>query len=334
MAEMKAIILKYALILGFLVLLTSCLEKRDVMDISTHPSGWMDKRSEQFHGLAVTTNESKSESCQTCHGEDYSGGTSGVSCSNSQCHLGYPHPQGFTDVNSPDSHIQFIRNAIHWDITQCKSCHGVDYAGEGSYDKNCLKCHTKKDGPENCTVCHGSTNAAPPADLSGSTETYNVTVGAHQAHVTGTRYTTNMLGKCSTCHNDVPVFNVKSHVRDGSAHAEVIFSDLGENFQTDDASWNRSSATCANVYCHGAFEFKAHDNNFAFDDSVMVGEYRTMTWTSLGSNQAVCGTCHGLPPEGHIASTVHECTNCHANVVDSNLNIVGKDLHMNGRVDH
>jgi len=335
MAEMKALIFKFGFLLGIFVITTSCLEKRDIMDVPTHPSAWMDQSSEQFHGLAVTSSLSKSESCQTCHGENNTGGTSQVSCYDSQCHISYPHPENFTDVHSPDSHVQFIREGVNWDITTCKSCHGADYAGKGSNDKNCLKCHQKEDGPENCTVCHGSNdNAAPPEDLAENTETLYITVGAHQTHVSGTKLTTNMLGNCTTCHSDVPVFSVASHVNDGTVHSEVLFSNIGENFTTNNPTWDRNTATCSNVYCHGAFEFAEHDNNPAYVDSIIAGTYLDVKWNSVGTNQAVCGSCHGLPPQGHIASALTECSNCHANVVDSSLNIVGKSLHINGRVDH
>ena len=334
MAEMKAIILKIGLLSGLLILSISCTERRDIVDVPTHPDGWLDKSSDAFHGYAVTSSISKAENCQTCHGEDYAGGTSEVSCASANCHVGYPHPQGFTDPNSPDSHIQFIRNAVNWDITTCKGCHGVDYAGNGSSDKNCLKCHSKSDGPENCTVCHGGDNAAPPEDLAENTETLYVTVGAHQAHVTGSRLTTNIMDDCTVCHSEVPVFDVASHVNDGSEHAEVNFSDFGGEYQSTSPTWDRNSATCSNVYCHGAFEFPEHDGNFGYADSVISGTFREVKWNSVGSNQAVCGSCHGLPPEGHIEAALNECVNCHANVVDENLNIVGKDLHIDGKIGH
>jgi len=335
MAEMKAIILKYGIVLGLLILTTSCLEKRDVLDVSTHPSNWMVKTSEQFHGLAVTSSTKKLENCQTCHGDNFSGGTSKVSCYDAACHISYPHPEYFSDPNAATSHVSFIRDEINWDITTCKGCHGIDYAGAGSYNKNCLKCHQKEDGPEDCSVCHGSNdNAAPPEDLAENSGTYHVTVGAHQAHVSGTKLTTNMLGNCTTCHSDVPAFDVASHINDGTSNSEVIFSNIGNDFTTNSPNWDRNSATCSNVYCHGAFTFPEHDNNFAYEDSAMLGTYQTMTWNSVGSYQAICGSCHGLPPEGHIASALNECANCHPNVVDSNLNIVGKSLHINGRVDH
>lgn len=37
-----------------------------------------------------------------------------------------------------------------------------------------MKCHTKPSGPENCTVCHGGVNAAPPRDVLGNTARSNI----------------------------------------------------------------------------------------------------------------------------------------------------------------
>ena len=145
---MKAMKLKYGMILALLVLLTACLEKKEILSVSTHPSGWMIQSSDNFHGKAVESSIIKSESCQSCHGTQYDGGTSQVSCYDAKCHATYPHPDGFIDFTSADFHGNFIRDEVNWDITVCRDCHGADYAGGGDNDKNCLKCHTQADGPE------------------------------------------------------------------------------------------------------------------------------------------------------------------------------------------
>ena len=75
----------------------------------------------------------------TCHGDDYLGGTSGVSCY--QCHAGGPsgHPTTSIWVGSPDS------DDFHGedDIARCVTCHGDDYLG-GTSGVSCYQCH---DGP-------------------------------------------------------------------------------------------------------------------------------------------------------------------------------------------
>jgi DnaJ-class molecular chaperone len=340
MVDMKMQIIKLGIFLtGLLIVSISCLDERNSMGVGTHPGGWMDISSDQFHGSAVTASISGAENCQSCHGQNYSGGTSQISCYDSQCHISYPHAEGFADDSSPDFHSNYISKVINWDITTCKTCHGNQYNGMDvngviSEEKNCLKCHQQKGGPEACSTCHGnSQNAAPPEDLSANTQNYFITVGAHQQHLTGTTHTSNMLDNCVVCHADVPVFSVSNHVNDNTEHAEITFNQLAKGFGMSNPTWDRESATCNNVYCHGAFSFPEHDNNFAYADSAIEGTYKAVVWNSVGSNQAACGTCHGLPPKGHIATELTQCVNCHANVVDENLNIINKALHINGLVN-
>ena len=53
----------------------------------------------------------------------------------------------------------------------------------------------------------------------------------------------------------------------------------------------------------------------------------------IQSLSAVCGSCHGLPPTGHIAATLTGCGICHGSVVDTEGNIIDKTKHINGQVN-
>ncbi len=110
--------------------------------------------------------------CQTCHGEEYLGGISEVSCS--QCHAGGPsgHPAFGIWVGSPDS-LDFHGKD---DIARCITCHGEEYLG-GTSDVSCFQCHAGgpsghpaisiwvdtpgspdfhgKDDIARCITCHG-----------------------------------------------------------------------------------------------------------------------------------------------------------------------------------
>jgi len=91
--------------------------------------------------------------------------------------------------------------------------------------------------------------------------------------------------------------------------------------------------TCSNVYCHGNFIFRKEDseNQYAYTDSIIVGNNLLMSWTTTEDDKASCGTCHALPPKGHLNST--SCSSCHSSVVDANYNIINKSLHMNGEIN-
>ena len=243
------------------------------------------------------------------------------------CDLAYSnslvHDRGLMDPSSSEFHGALLRNS-QWNFGVCASCHGDDFSG-GAAEASCLDCHA--DGPKACDVCHGSTlNTAPPRALDSRTATTEVAVGAHQQHlVAGTLH---QPVECSECHVVPQRFEDPGHVfrADGSIDplpAEVIFGSLAGR-SIDDAnragppSWDRSTKTCGNVYCHG---------DALADDA---GSNTTPDWTSVGSGQADCGTCHGRPPASHASDT---CSNCHGQVINSDEKIAHFSLHINGVVE-
>ncbi len=100
-----------------------------------HPSRWMDESSTRFHGKAVE--QSGPSPCAACHGDDFRGGWSGVSCDT--CHGSGPsgHPDGWVDVNSPAFHGIEVEGG---GIDDCTRCHGSTLAG-GTSGVGCGDCH-------------------------------------------------------------------------------------------------------------------------------------------------------------------------------------------------
>jgi predicted CxxxxCH...CXXCH cytochrome family protein len=254
------------------------------------------------------------------------------------------HPDGWAaPVSSADFHGKYIR-AQQWQMSSCWSCHGRNYAG-GDSQVSCLTCHTKPGGPENCTTCHGSTNPAPPRDLDGDTATTVRAVGAHQSHIAGAGKTEGI--RCSECHTVPASVYVPGHV-DSGPPAEVIFHDSLANTVTNEPTtrdydvslatttptptWNPTALKCSNTYCHGDFK---NGNNYS------------PTWTSVGTGEARCGTCHGdvtkqtladrAQPKTSARGGTHpnstQCSVCHVGIVDANLNILDKAKHVNGKLN-
>ncbi len=304
----------------------------DCHDQFPHPAGWISEDNSNFHGKLLLFNILSLADCQSCHGDDLSGGTSGVACAD--CHENYPHPAGFSDENSESFHAKYISQTLNWDILSCRSCHGTDYSGETGFQQtNCLNCHRSTNGPEACNTCHGSqNNAAPPEDLAGNTNTTSQSVGAHQAHLVGTTWSTYKPGDCAKCHIKPASYEDSGHI-DDTPHAEIPFGALATMNGELNTTYDFLNASCDNVYCHGGFEFKKSDSNYpwAYTDSLISGNNPTLHWKYVGAGQALCGSCHGLPPEGHIQANA--CGGCHADVVDNNLNITNKYLHINGKKD-
>ena len=119
---MKIVLVVISSIISFLLI--SCSNDADPQPDLTHPAGWMEKGSANFHGRKDLT--IGSDFCTPCHGEDYAGGSSGVACSD--CHNEYPHPDTWAAPGDNNNHAAFIR-AKYWSMALCKTCHGSDYKG-------------------------------------------------------------------------------------------------------------------------------------------------------------------------------------------------------------
>ncbi len=132
------------------------------------------------------------------------------------------------------------------------------------------------------------------------------------------------------CHVDVDQFGDPNHI---NGDANIEFTPIATNWGKLTPVYNSNSYSCSDVYCHGNFTLKRNEsaNQNIYSDSVMSGNNPVMDWTVVGKGLSACGTCHGLPPKGHIQRP--DCASCHYTVVDKNNNIIGKDKHINGFVD-
>jgi Geobacter CxxxxCH...CXXCH motif (GSu_C4xC__C2xCH) len=322
------------LLVSLAVFAVACSDLADPVEVTTHPAGWADPLSSRFHGTFTLETPGKTDTCATCHGDDFSGSIAGVSCESSGCHSVFPHPAEFADTLGLNLHTVTLAEDVGWDLTVCQTCHGSDYAGNGFEEKNCLTCHTEEDGPEACTTCHGDGESiAPPEDLSGNTSTSAPGVGAHQTHM-GMSHLTDILNpECSHCHNKPERYSSAGHTDGGPPSADIVFSSFATSDGQLSTSYDPATNTCSNVYCHGNFEFKKEDSSAPsiYTAPQIEGNRLVMTWTDVGTDQAACGTCHDLPPKGHLVVTT--CNGCHPRVVNANFEIIGPDLHINGLIE-
>ncbi len=218
----------------------------------------------------------------------------------------------------------------------CGTCHSLPPAAPHPNSTTCSTCHPLVDGtftfinPERhvdgvvdmlpgvllCTTCHGTAgeSPAPPRGTTGNTSTTDRGVGAHRSHL-GTS-TWHKEVTCDSCH---VVPNNPSDVghNDTAWPAELTWGALSvTNGATP--SFDGATTTCSGVYCHGATLLPGGSNT-------------TPDWTSVGTGEAACGTCHSLPPGGtHTTSTA--CQACHGSVVDASKTIIAPDLHIDGTV--
>jgi len=244
------------------------------------------------------------------------------------------HAEGWTDPASTNFHGKAIV-ADSWNMRSCRTCHGTDYTG-GVAEASCRRCHTGTGGPENCATCHGDPNSpAPPKDLAGNTSTASPGVGAHTKHVQGGSLAPKVW--CYECHTVPTSVYAAGHV-DSDLPAEVPMN--GPLASTVSAgimpapSHDYGALTCSDSYCHGNWrsERATSPYSFAYTDSFMIGANAIPVWTG-GSAEAACGTCHGLPPAGHIPVSIAICGDCHLGVVDADGKIADKTLHINGKIN-
>ena len=112
----------------------------DTSSIFPHSSNWADV---EKHGVTTLelfkdeTDEFIGETCQNCHGSDFKGGNTGISCY--KCHTVFPHPENWLDTSSSDFHgLTAMEEGLS--ETCGTECHGSDYSG-GLSDKSCYSCH-------------------------------------------------------------------------------------------------------------------------------------------------------------------------------------------------
>ncbi len=159
----------------------------------THPADWASvaayqAKSINFHGTFVDKNGDGS--CAQCHGSDYKGGITGISCY--QCHNGGTSGKHTPEWINPKFDIPPVSDRFHGifvnenSTNSCSQCHGSDLSG-GIAQVSCISCHNGPTGlwghPEGwttgkndplhfhgyyakkyslaCTACHG-------ADLKGA----------------------------------------------------------------------------------------------------------------------------------------------------------------------
>jgi len=301
--------------------------------LPVHKTNLMDQTSNNFHGNYFKTAGIKMSECQQCHGNGFAGGQSSPACQN--CHSTIAvHKDGISDPSSANFHGNAIKTS-NWNMQPCKTCHGSSYAG-GVSSPSCKTCHTQPAGPEACNTCHGSktdpTNIAPPRDTKHNTTTVSAGVGAHQTHLYNAQFSASL--SCSECHKVPQTPYTQGHM---NGTTDIAFGSLSSTNVAALPSYNFGTNKCSNTYCHGGFVFKksnagaAHD--YIYTEDQITGNNFMPQWNKVDGSQAACGTCHGLPPKGHIQLDIKFCVNCHGSVINEAGQIIDKSKHINGKID-
>ncbi len=327
----------FSIVTLFLIFVfSSCSQLQDDITlptkVSVHGTDALVKASSSFHGKMLI--DKSFDGCKQCHAQNFSGGTAEVSCATSNCHPAIiVHTKDLMNPSSSQFHGKFIASK-KWDMSQCRQCHGSNYGG-GVTSPSCYTCHKQPGGPEACNTCHGDFTSplsiAPPRALNNAISTTDPGVGAHTIHIKDAKIGNTVA--CNECHVVPQKFSSAGHI-DDTNRAEVIFGNLA-NFGPTKGDYNFTTFKCANTYCHGNFSLNQSTSKypFAFSADKMTGNNFNAQWNKVDGTQGRCGTCHGLPPTGHIPFELKSCATCHTGIVDSKGNIIDSKKHINGKID-
>lgn len=222
------------------------------------------------------------------------------------------HLKGWMNPTDPDQfHGLFLRRQAY-NTDSCAVCHGSDLRG-GLSRVDCNSCHPA--GVQACNTCHGdSVSPAPPRDLHGVRTTVSISVGAHRSHVVASGL--HAAYRCTACHNPPAI---PDHYLNYGHPDEPPSPVVLRGATPSGATWDRTVGTCANSYCHapsGPADARASN--------------QTPHWTSVGTGEAQCGTCHGLPPASHVNFDIH-CEICHQGAYGAGQLLAAK--HADGTVE-
>jgi hypothetical protein len=286
-----------------------------------HAGGILNPADSGFHGVLLAELGWDFAECATCHDTP-----AAPSCNN--CHRDGPTACDTCHGLPPASGA----HAAHGD---CARCHPTPQAWDdpGHLDdppaevtaSACVPCHRDADpvwtgGPAQaaCGTCHG----IPPSNHApGACTTCHP---AEAPHVDGITQLGNGDGTCSACHQEADPGH-RSHLEAERLRGPIdcvachqVPSEIRSPGHIDTAAPAEvKDGACA--ACHQA---------------------ASPTWGSLGTDEAACGTCHGIPPAGaphDPSATLVDCVSCHASTVDAFGNILvvdGRSQHIDGEVDY
>lgn len=167
---------------------------------------------------------------------------------------------------------------------------------------------------DGCRSCHGSNRGpAPPKALDGSEDPKHPGVGAHEAHLFGTRLMRPV--SCTECHVRPDDVDDPGHL-DETPGAELVFGALASSGGVT-SEWNREALTCS-TYCHGV--------------TMEGGAHQAPVWNLVDGTQVECASCHAMPPPApHPAND--DCQLCHAPVAGPGQTIATPQRHIDGTLD-
>ncbi|MFC1671173.1 CxxxxCH/CxxCH domain-containing protein, partial [Spirochaetota bacterium] len=268
-----------------------------------------------------------------------------VNCTNSQCH-GNSSTGNPANSNSPDSkhgtHINMIRGianpATDNNYTEAETC-SVCHYGHGNATATHLNGQVditfNYNNPEGSmgsvdsggdynstttgfnsvicsnTYCHGnfSGGSTYTVDWSESTGDPGWCGSCHSNNPTSVKHSEHLSlypGQCGYCHLGYTSSSApENHV---SLKKDVLFGYPHPPGTGGDPSYDNSTKTCLNLYCHGNFPIVNYNGS-----DINPANNASPTWQV--SSTAACGSCHGDENSSYSSATHGEHTNPNEDVI-------------------
>jgi predicted CxxxxCH...CXXCH cytochrome family protein len=271
-----------------------------------HPTGWADKAQ---HGYAA--NRQGLAACTSCHGADFNGGTTGVSCNT--CHTNNSWAAWQTNC----TFCHGTRVASYTSANLTSSAPPVGTEGETAASTRAVGAHQKhltggSIGPAvACAVCHtvptslAHVTGAPVVTFSGAAITPGATPTWNGTSCSST-YCHGGTGKLLGGLDPTPVWTGgSSQTACGNCHG------------LPPPNHAASSTTCGT--CHTGYTASSVNTALHMNGTVDATSYHPAGWaakTEHGYNAnntglAGCKSCHGTNLDGVGGSGGPSCTACH-----------------------
>ncbi len=246
------------------------------------------------------------------------------------------HINGFINVSGYNPK-QVAKHTINTGYGSCTTtlCHGSSSPNWSAVTTNasCTKCHGKKVVLGAYSTVNNWQSApgygGTGTDMGGASAATDPQVGAHDVHLRAT-YAYSARVTCAQCHT-VPATSTAAGHTDTAGSAEVPLAGAIARANTAVPTWNTTTDTCSNTYCHYSRPYNS--GGVTYTANTAVTWTNTALLTGSPSLAGDCSKCHASPPAttgSHSGvTTISQCNSCHSNVTSTGA-FVNPALHVNG----
>jgi len=266
-----------------------------------HPAGWTDPGSASFHAKYLAQNAFPLPQCQTCHGQDYAGGSVGVSCTQSSCHKQTPIActtcHGSEGTPRPDTGAHWAHQAY------CGgTCHRLPVETTAS-----VQAHASGDaGPTvqlgGLAIDDAGASATPPSWDAGAQQCANVYChGAAWGRGLSPKWNSSEAIGCGGCHDAPPADHARwSRVASSTASCASCHPDPSGSTHVDGIV-EVTVTSCTACHGEGDHSFPPLSLDGSTDPATRgVGAHQRHLDGTLPdriSEPLVCNDCHVEPSQ-------------------------------------